>query len=179
MAGEIRDGHYDEARLLLGRMLHSLQDFYSHSNWIEMGQTTPNPASGVAGEIPGNVAPPPDMPKCSNCPVRDNVNIKVTFGECAENVYNCQYYSYESIYTAGILTSVYSGGSLDANGDQISKPCGKCSHGGVADSISDVIAKGAIKKDSLSTFFATHPHLYVQAAATATYATVQFLQSIY
>ena len=183
MVGEIGNGNHDEARLLLGRMLHSLQDFYSHSNWIEMGQTTPNSAIGVSGENPGNVAPP-DMPTCSNCPVRDKLNffqklaLKAVYDEIAENVYDCQGNILESINIAGILTSGYAGGSLDANGDRISKPCGKCSHGGVADSTSDVMAKGGINKDSLSTFFAAHPHLHVQAATMATDATVQFLQSV-
>ena len=183
MVGEIGNGRHDEARLLLGRMLHSLQDFYSHSNWIEMGQTTPNSAIGVAGENLGNVAPP-DMPTCSDCPVRDKLNffqklaLKAVFDEIAENVYDCRDNILESINTAGILTTGYYGGDLDANGDRISKPCGKCGHGGVADSTSDVKAKGGINKDSLSTFFTGHPHLHVQAATMATDATVQFLQSV-
>ncbi|TSK38357.1 von Willebrand factor A domain-containing protein 7 [Bagarius yarrelli] len=29
---------YREARYILGQLLHGLQDFYSHSNWVEMGQ---------------------------------------------------------------------------------------------------------------------------------------------
>jgi von Willebrand factor A domain-containing protein 7 len=34
------------ARTALGSSLHVLQDFYSHSNWIELGNTTPHPALG-------------------------------------------------------------------------------------------------------------------------------------
>uniref|UniRef100_A0A8C9UZQ0 von Willebrand factor A domain containing 7 n=1 Tax=Scleropages formosus TaxID=113540 RepID=A0A8C9UZQ0_SCLFO len=34
----IRNKEYQGARKSLGQLLHSLQDFYSHSNWVEMGQ---------------------------------------------------------------------------------------------------------------------------------------------
>ncbi|CAF4413711.1 unnamed protein product, partial [Rotaria magnacalcarata] len=30
------------ARMAIGFMLHSMQDFYSHSNWIELGMREPN-----------------------------------------------------------------------------------------------------------------------------------------
>ena len=31
------DGKYSTARALLGKNLHTMQKFYSHSNWIELG----------------------------------------------------------------------------------------------------------------------------------------------
>lgn len=31
-----------KARILLGNALHAVQDFYSHSNWVELGNTTIN-----------------------------------------------------------------------------------------------------------------------------------------
>uniref|UniRef100_A0A665V240 von Willebrand factor A domain containing 7 n=1 Tax=Echeneis naucrates TaxID=173247 RepID=A0A665V240_ECHNA len=34
----IRAKEYQSARHSLGQLFHSLQDFYSHSNWVEMGQ---------------------------------------------------------------------------------------------------------------------------------------------
>uniref|UniRef100_A0A3P8UVC1 von Willebrand factor A domain containing 7 n=1 Tax=Cynoglossus semilaevis TaxID=244447 RepID=A0A3P8UVC1_CYNSE len=34
----IRAKEYQSARRSLGQLFHSLQDFYSHSNWVEMGQ---------------------------------------------------------------------------------------------------------------------------------------------
>ena len=43
------------ARESLGRLLHTLQDFYSHSNWIEMGNTNINNLIGVKENI-GSVA---------------------------------------------------------------------------------------------------------------------------
>jgi len=43
------------ARQLLGKLFHTLQDFYSHSNWIEMGKTDINTHIGK-DELIGNVA---------------------------------------------------------------------------------------------------------------------------
>jgi len=45
------------ARQLLGQLLHTLQDFYSHSNWIEMGKTDINVLIGINENI-GSVAGP-------------------------------------------------------------------------------------------------------------------------
>ncbi|CAF3484133.1 unnamed protein product, partial [Rotaria sp. Silwood2] len=52
------------ARQSLGRLLHTLQDFYSHSNWIEMGQTNINDLIGI-NEIIGSVAGR-NQPTCTN-----------------------------------------------------------------------------------------------------------------
>ena len=56
------------ARDVAGQLLHTLQDFYSHTNWIEMGRRTANAALGVPGKEGsiGNVAGP-DEPTCYNC----------------------------------------------------------------------------------------------------------------
>jgi hypothetical protein len=45
------DGQGEEARQALGKALHTIQDFYSHSNWVELGNTLPHPGIG---------RPPPD-----------------------------------------------------------------------------------------------------------------------
>jgi von Willebrand factor A domain-containing protein 7 len=39
----------DGARDALGQALHTVQDFYSHSNWVELGNTCPNPDLGRPG----------------------------------------------------------------------------------------------------------------------------------
>jgi hypothetical protein len=36
MITKLREGNVYEARIWLGRQLHALQDFYSHSNWVEI-----------------------------------------------------------------------------------------------------------------------------------------------
>ena len=40
-----------DTRELLGQLLHTLQDFYSHSNWVEMGKTDVNDLIGVSETI--------------------------------------------------------------------------------------------------------------------------------
>jgi hypothetical protein len=52
------------ARDLLGQLLHTLQDFYSHSNWVEMGKTDINELIGF-NETIGTIARP-DQATCTN-----------------------------------------------------------------------------------------------------------------
>jgi hypothetical protein len=49
------NGDLDKARGRIGDALHTLQDFYSHSNWIEMGKTEINALIGLNEKI-GRVA---------------------------------------------------------------------------------------------------------------------------
>ena len=52
------------ARELLGQLFHTLQDFYSHSNWIEMGKTDINELIGFSETI-GTIAGP-NQATCTN-----------------------------------------------------------------------------------------------------------------
>ena len=52
------------ARESLGQLFHTLQDFYSHSNWIEMGKDRVNELIGL-NETIGLVAAP-NQSTCSN-----------------------------------------------------------------------------------------------------------------
>ena len=54
------------ARSETGRLLHTLQDFYSHSNWIEMGNTEPYSVLGQPGQRPSNIASPQTQ-TCTDC----------------------------------------------------------------------------------------------------------------
>ena len=50
------NGKYSTARTLLGKNLHSIQKFYAHSNWVELGNTEPaDLIFGVFGTIADNV----------------------------------------------------------------------------------------------------------------------------
>lgn len=40
-----------QARQLLGQLLHTLQDFYSHSNWVELGNKNINENIGINEDI--------------------------------------------------------------------------------------------------------------------------------
>ena len=49
----VKANNLDDARKNFGAALHTLQDFYSHSNWIELGNTTLHPQMGRPGRVTG------------------------------------------------------------------------------------------------------------------------------
>ncbi|KAG9328443.1 hypothetical protein JZ751_013929 [Albula glossodonta] len=52
----IQQEDFIPARLTLGKIFHTLQDFYSHSNWIELGNKRPN-SNLIRPDLPiGNLA---------------------------------------------------------------------------------------------------------------------------
>ncbi|CAL8363112.1 unnamed protein product [Lota lota] len=148
-----RQGNFEAARDLLGEILHPLQDFYSHSNWVELGNRSPNPNLLRANAAIGNIAAE-TRATCRNCVGND----------CTNNILG-------DVLQAKILTSGYfSVVPLFAT-----KPKGKCSHGGSLDQSSRKEPKGGINKDSES---ASHGHLHRVAASLATAATVQLLADV-
>lgn len=145
--------NYEPARETLGKILHPLQDFYSHSNWREIGNTAPNPNLIRSDISLGNIAAP-TRATCRNCDGDD----------CTNNIL-------EDIKSEQVLTSGYF--SLAIFG--ASKPEGKCSHGGAVDMTSKIEPTGGINKDSLES---SHGHLHTEAANLAIAATSQLLEDI-
>ncbi|XP_063348924.1 von Willebrand factor A domain-containing protein 7 [Pelmatolapia mariae] len=153
----VRAKEYQSARHSLGQLFHSLQDFYSHSNWVEMGQRSiylhllqpEEPAVPVAKE---------DTPTCMECfstTCRNNLlpRLKTT----QEN---------SQLLTTGYFSTFPP------------KPQGKCSHGGILDSSRYLGAKGGINKDSTSPLFSPHHYLHLKAATLATEATLTVLRDL-
>uniref|UniRef100_A0A3Q1EU91 von Willebrand factor A domain containing 7 n=1 Tax=Acanthochromis polyacanthus TaxID=80966 RepID=A0A3Q1EU91_9TELE len=151
----VRTKQYQSARRSLGQLFHSLQDFYSHSNWVEMGQRfiylhllyPDEPAIPVAK----------DTPTCMECfsnTCRNNLLPRLT---------NTQEDS--QLLTTGYFSTFPP------------KPR-KCSHGGIMDSSRHLGAKGGINKDSTSPFFSPHHYLHVKAATMATEATLNVLRDL-
>ncbi|XP_067362402.1 von Willebrand factor A domain-containing protein 7 isoform X2 [Channa argus] len=148
---------YQSARHSLGQLFHSLQDFYSHSNWVEMGQRSiylhllqpEKPAIPVAEEHT------PTCLECFSTTCRNNLVPKLTSTQ-----QNFQ-----------LLTTGYFGTFPQ-------KPNGKCSHGGILDSSRHMGAKGGINKDSTSPLFSPHHYLHVEAATLATEATLTVLRDL-
>ncbi|KAK5904480.1 hypothetical protein CesoFtcFv8_006038 [Champsocephalus esox] len=149
----VRAKEYQSARHSLGQLFHSLQDFYSHSNWVEMGQRSiylhllqpEEPAVPVAEE---------DTPTCMECfsaTCRDNLQPGLT---------NTQ------LLTTGYFSTFPP------------KPYGKCSHGGILDSSRYMGAKGGINKDSTSPVFSPHHYLHMEAANLAMEATLSVLRDL-
>ena len=118
------------ARNLAGSALHTLQDFYSRSNWIELGNSVPFDVLGQPGnEISEKFVAGPNEATCTGCLSDQDRNDK-----CGTNL------------ITGKLTSGY------RSGQDVRKPVnkGKCSHGGRTDDSRFQSATGGINKDSTS-----------------------------
>ncbi|CAF3700774.1 unnamed protein product [Rotaria sp. Silwood1] len=170
-------------RQLLGQSLHTLQDFYSHSNWVEMGKTDINELIGI-NEIIGTVAQP-DQSTCTNdgctkiekpCTLWE----ELTIGICPIVYYDCKNNIRPEINNQQILTSGYTTNGLSENEEILEKPTNveKCSHGGILDESSHIPAIGGINKDSYSLVFSPHIDLHKQAADLAVKATEQYLNDL-
>ncbi|XP_042599631.1 von Willebrand factor A domain-containing protein 7 [Cyprinus carpio] len=146
---------YQGARRSLGQLFHSLQDFYSHSNWVEMGQQAvylhllhpEEPSVPVASE---------ETPTCAEC---------YRFS-CYNNLLEEMIRQTEPLLTTGYFSAYPV------------KPPGKCSHGGILDSSRHQGAEGGINKDSTSPLFSPHHYLHKEAAHLATTATLRVLQDL-
>ncbi|XP_066279143.1 von Willebrand factor A domain-containing protein 7-like [Branchiostoma lanceolatum] len=164
----IQQGEYEAARVYTGQLLHTLQDFYSHSNWVEMGHAEPNAGLAVPGADIGKVAAP-DTPTCEDC----SKTLGFLWYKCEDNIR-------AEVNRQGLLTSGYSSNQRDLDGNPVSKPegVGKCSHGGHFDGSKDVPAAGGINKDTKWSLFSPHSDLHNQAAQLAVKATEAFFRSI-
>ncbi|CAK6971424.1 von Willebrand factor A domain-containing protein 7-like [Scomber scombrus] len=149
----VKRENFEAARQKLGQIFHPLQDFYSHSNWVEMGNKLPNPNLIRSDTSIGKIADK-SRATCRNCDGDD----------CTNNIL-------EDILKERILISGYTS-MLPIFA---SKPKGKCSHGGAIDRTSSIEPKGGINKDSLD---ASHGHLHTKAANMAIAATSELLEDI-
>ncbi|XP_077427146.1 von Willebrand factor A domain-containing protein 7-like [Vanacampus margaritifer] len=138
-------------RWTLGRVCHTLQDFYSHSNWVELGNTSPYDALIIPEQTIENVAGP-NISTCRNC----------TGENCDDNIL-------PDVLQQGLLTSGY------FNPLSSEKPDGKCSHGGSFDKTSKRDPVGGINKDEIGS---SHGSLHHEAADLAVNATVELLEDI-
>ncbi|XP_053728230.1 von Willebrand factor A domain-containing protein 7 [Synchiropus splendidus] len=153
----VRANQYARARSSLGQLFHSLQDFYSHSNWVEMGQRFiylhllhPEEAAVPLAER--------DTPTCMEC-----------FSATCRNNLHPGLTNREQGYP--LLTTGYFSSSPP-------KPEGKCSHGGVLDGSRTMGARGGINKDSTAPLFSPHHYLHQVAAGLAEEATAAVLRDL-
>ncbi|CAF3877300.1 unnamed protein product, partial [Rotaria sp. Silwood1] len=154
----IKVDNYDQGRKTFGEMLHTIQDFYSHTNFIELEYTSP---SDVLGKriFQENEYAPINMRTCISC----------TGQQCQINT-NLD----ENIQKNKLLTSGYFI-PIGFNLFKKSKPKGKCSHGGSFDSSQNDEPIGGINKDKLNS---VHGHLHSQAASMAYKATLNILTQL-
>ena len=182
----IREERYEDARSETGRMLHTLQDFYSHSNWVEMGNSEPYSDLGKEGARP--VVAPPTAPTCTDCREDGSVVIDyIPFTTSAEHHYRCDENIRRDILRSRLLTSGYNSNQFEERYDKeeerivrvdIEKPDGKCSHGGYLDATSDTHARGGMNKDSPYPNLSPHSSQHDEAAELAEQATVDMLNYI-
>ncbi|XP_034444393.1 von Willebrand factor A domain-containing protein 7 [Hippoglossus hippoglossus] len=147
----IRKENFQAARETLGRVLHTLQDFYSHSNWVELGHTAPY-INLIRPDLPLENLADVNTPTCRDC---EN-------GNCPNSILPS--ILQEMKLTSGYLGIFYS-----------SKPQGKCSHGGESDLTSKTVPRGGISKcerrfDNVA--------LHNTAVNIATSASLQLLENL-
>lgn len=164
VVSRLREEDGKTARILLGRALHTLQDFYSHSNFIESGRRGALPAlwqlSGTMPAIAG-----PDEPACKPCRLVGVEDGNATW-DCRDNI------------ATDKLTSGYFGGQ-DRDNPMPGGPTfeeGKCRHGGALDNGPGLV--GGINKDVKLALFAPHHFLHEAAADSARQATEAYIRDI-
>ncbi|XP_063287457.1 von Willebrand factor A domain-containing protein 7 [Pelobates fuscus] len=144
---------YEGARQKLGQILHSLQDFYSHTNWVEMGNKDINTDLASPGKQVNSLARASDQ----------------TCTDCSDSL--CQNNIADFINKNKLLTSGY-------YGETPNKPQGKCSHGGPFDDSRHRSALGGINKDTASFIYSPHHFLHHKAAKLALEASINFLSEL-
>jgi hypothetical protein len=170
----INKEQFDAARQIAGTALHILQDFYSHSNWVELGMSSINLFIGESSAL-FNVAPI-DQPSCSDCEDEGVIPKK-----CYDNI--LPVILKNKYLTSGYFKEqfqLHDRPQIDDNGYEVHKPEGKqkCSHGGIFDSSRKVYPKGGINKDTAIDADSPHSYLHIVAADLAFKASIHFLQRI-
>lgn len=193
---ELSTKKYKDARKKTGEILHTIQDFYSHSNWVEMGYTnTLQTKIGTTAFKDEPMVTVNDTDLCSHdddkctlvkeeCSFFVNifaglinaVGLGGSFVKCPLEYYDCE----GNLLMLSKLVSGYYTGQELPGGVPYNKPdqLGKCSHGGILDGSSFIEAEGGINKDSGYTVFSPHAKLHTAAAALAINHSQLFLDDI-
>ena len=171
--------NYKLARALTGRILHTVHDFYSHSNWVEMGKREINKLIGTSEFEKSAIVNDINERTCNDNCVRVQVNCDTfsstvlavldmtgtTHIKCPLVYYKCD----NNIKVSDkLLSGFYSNQKLD-DGTVVDKPSNKlkCSHGGLFDETARREPKGGINKDSAFRLVSPHADLHRVAAELA------------
>ncbi|XP_008406129.1 von Willebrand factor A domain-containing protein 7 isoform X2 [Poecilia reticulata] len=147
----IQKENFKAARETLGRVLHTVQDFYSHSNWVELGYTEPY-VNLIRPDLPLENLADVNTPTCSDCANK----------KCPNQIL-------PNILKEKKLTSGYMGIFSSQ------KPKGKCSHGGESDLTSTTVPRGGISKDERRS---DNKEFHDAAVNAAVAASLQLLEDI-
>ena len=169
---------YATVRRLSGQISHTIQDFYSHTNWVELGNTDINRNIGQPNMNGQSVVTANDNLTCDNSCELVTVNcnsivnsfldfikglgLKASIINCPLKYYKC---SNNVLINNKLVSGYYSNQKLD-DGTPYEKPTNliKCSHGGIMDTSSLKDAIGGINKDSSYYLFSPHANLHLKAA---------------
>ena len=122
---KVKSGDFSAARTDIGQALHTVQDFYAHSNWVELGNKVPSAELGRPGEI-SNVAPPNEA-------------------TCSLVIATC---NADNLITNHLTSGYYGGQDAQINvGDNF----GKCRHGGFFDDGPDAFGSSRGRQDIAGT----------------------------
>jgi hypothetical protein len=180
---QILSKEFVRARVAAGQFCHTLQDFYSHSNWVELGYRTPHPDLAKVGRVPGTIAPP-NVPTCRDCS-KTTLFVTRYLVECRNNLLRGSpkyltsgYYVTQTYYVVG--RRVYQE-RLKPDASSLNRTAqdqGKCSHGGISDKSREDTATGGINKDAMNEIVSPHWYLHKDAAKVAIQGTANFLEDI-
>ncbi|XP_062516237.1 von Willebrand factor A domain-containing protein 7-like [Corticium candelabrum] len=167
MFSALQQGSESAARDLAGRFMLTLQDFYAHSNYVELGHDEPLVELGMPGSANflETVAGKSEA-TCDDC--RTATDTLACSNSCNQNTarYNR-------------LTSGYLFYPTERVGPGYrEKPSGKCSHGDPVDQSKTRSATGGINKSTKNCIKSPHYELHDKAAQLAIKATENFLMSI-
>ncbi len=166
---------FDRARTECGRLLHTLQDFYSRSNWVESGKKEILHSLGRVNADLGLLANV-DTETCIDCN-QESVILRsyiYNFLALTFRLYSC----HGNLRNNNHLTSGYRAGQRDKYGQVINKPRGKCSRGEFLDVSRDKSPTGGINKDTPFEVMSPHFYLHREAASLALKASIELLQRI-
>ena len=187
-----KGGDYADAHMLSAQVLHTIQDFYSHSNWVESGNKNINAAIGSVEFENQLAASPTDPDTCNNnCEL---ITVQCSFIEAGfveaikflkhDFVFSCptKYYkcSGNFVMLNKLVSGYYTNQKLP-DGTEISNPgnLNKCNHGGLLDVNSySKQALGGVNKDTGMYLLSPHAHLHKEAALLAELHTEYFFNSI-
>jgi hypothetical protein len=152
---DLKGGSIGDARKALGQALHTLQDFYSHSNWIESAGGT-NGALIPPGSPLGRLDP--SVPTCIFC---------------APNPVD----PFAPICIGNIITNSLTSGYYHGEVDRVRPNLLKCNHGGITD-LDAIPPMGGINKDSRLADFSPHFLLHDTAWPAAQASSQDFIRAI-
>ena len=166
----LEDGDAAAARNALGRALHTLQDFYAHSNWVELLVAKGGGLSTYDGlGTSDSLRFPESNPSARSCiacnALTGDVSPKPGFFECPD----CK----DNLATAGLTSGYF---ELPA----LTVPQGvKCAHGGRAESvIKSPRPYPGINKDSLACEWSPHFDSHNQAVQLSKEGTREYFRQI-